>query len=114
MKVNITIGRFQPFTQGHFNMVTEGELPCIVYRINSSKNDSDLTKIKVKGKVVKKDNIAHVIDFLNNNGEGSLNETEKEVLKRPFTNELIEKELDIIKRANSKYFVDIIYVANAY
>jgi hypothetical protein len=114
MKVNITIGRFQPFTQGHFNMVTEGELPCIVYRINSSKNDSDLTKIKVKSKVVKKDNIAHVIDFLNNNGEGSLNETEKEILKRPFTNELIEKELDIIKRANSKYFVDIIYVANAY
>lgn len=114
MKVNITIGRFQPFTQGHFNMVTEGELPCIVYRINSSKNDSDLTKIKVKGKVVKKDNIAHVIDFLNNNGEGNLNETEKEILKRPFTNELIEKELDIIKRANSKYFVDIIYVANAY
>ena len=114
MKVNITIGRFQPFTQGHFNMVTEGELPCIVYRINSSKNDSDLTKIKVKGKVVKKDNIAHVIDFLNNNGEGNLNETEKEILKRPFTNELVEKELDIIKRANSKYFVDIIYVANAY
>ena len=114
MKVNITIGRFQPFTLGHFNMVTEGELPCIVYRINSSKNESDLTKIKVKGKVVKKDNIAHVIDYINNNGEGNLNETEKEILKRPFTNELIEKELDIIKKANSKYFIDIIYVTNAY
>lgn len=114
MKVNITIGRFQPFTLGHFNMVTEGELPCIVYRINSSKNDSDLTKIKVKGKVVKKDNIAHVIDYLNNNGEGNLNETEKEILKRPFTNELIERELDIIRKANSKYFVDVIYVTNAY
>lgn len=114
MKVNITIGRFQPFTKGHLNMVTEGELPCIVYRINSSKNDSDMNNIKVKGKAVKKDNISHVIDYLNNNGEGSLNEIEKEILKRPFTNELIEKELDVIKKANSKYFVDIIYVTNAY
>ena len=90
MKVNITIGRFQPFTKGHLNMVTEGELPCIVYRINSSKNDSDMNNIKVKGKAVKKDNISHVIDYLNNNGEGSLNEIEKEILKRPFTNEVIE------------------------
>ena len=113
-KVNITIGRFQPFTQGHLNMIMEGELPCIVYRINSSKNDEDMSKIKVKGKVVKKDNIKNVIDYLDNGGQGNLNDTEKEVLKRPFTNELIEKELEVVKRANKKYFVDVIYVANAY
>ena len=113
-QVNITIGRFQPFTKGHLNMITEGELPCIVYRINSSKSDEDMTKIKVKGKVVKKDNIKNVIDYLDNNGEGNLNDTEKEVLKRPFTNELIEKELEIVKQANKKYFVDVIYVTNAY
>lgn len=113
-KVNITIGRFQPFTKGHLNMIIEGEAPCIVYRINSSKSDEDMTKIKVKGKVVKKDNIKNVIEYLDNNGEGDLNDTEKEVLKRPFTNELIEKELEIVKKANSRYFVDVIYVTNAY
>lgn len=113
-QVNIAIGRFQPFTQGHLNMIMEGELPCIVYRINSSKSDEDMTKIKVKGKVVKKDNIKNVIEYLDNNGEGNLNDTEKEVLKRPFTNELIEKELEIVKKANSRYFVDVIYVTNAY
>lgn len=113
-KVNITIGRFQPFTQGHLNMIMEGELPCIVYRINSSKTEEDMTKIKIKGKVVKKDNIKNVIDYLDNGGQGNLNDTEKEVLKRPFTNELIEKELEVVKRANKKYFIDVIYVANAY
>ena len=113
-KVNITIGRFQPFTQGHLNMVMEGELPCIVYRINSSKAEEDMSKIKVKGKVVKKANIKNVIDYLDNDGQGNLNDTEKEVLKRPFTNELIEKELEVVKRANKKYFVDVIYVTNAY
>jgi hypothetical protein len=30
-KVNITIGRFQPFTQGHLNMIIEGEAPCILF-----------------------------------------------------------------------------------
>ena len=113
-KVNITIGRFQPFTQGHLNMIIEGDAPCIVYRINSSKAEEDMSKIKVKGKVVKKDNIKNVIDYLDNDGQGNLNDTEKEVLKRPFTNELIEKELEVVKRANKKYFVDVIYVTNAY
>ena len=113
-KVNITIGRFQPFTKGHLNMILEGELPCIVYRINSSKTDNDLSKIKVKGKVVKKDSIKNVINYLNNNGEGDLSEIEKEVLKRPFTNELIEEELYILKRQYRRQFIDIIYVKNAY
>ena len=113
-KVNITIGRFQPFTQGHLNMIIEGEAPCIVYRINSSKADEDTSKIKVKGKVVKKDEIKHAIEYIDNNGVGNLSETEKEILKRPFTNALIEKELEIVKQSNKKYFVDVIYVKNAY
>lgn len=113
-KVNITIGRFQPFTQGHLNMIIEGDAPCIVYRINSSKADEDTSKIKVKGKVVKKDEIKHAIEYIDNNGDGKLSETEKEILKRPFTNALIEKELEIVKQANKKYFVDVIYVTNAY
>lgn len=113
-KVNITIGRFQPFTQGHLNMIMEGELPCIVYRINSSKADEDNSKIKIKGKVVKKDEIKHAIEYIDNNGEGKLTDNEKEILKRPFTNALIEKELEIVKQSNKKYFVDVIYVKNAY
>lgn len=95
-------------------MVTEGDLPCIVYRINSSKSDEDFTKIKVKGKVVKKTDIQSVLAYLDNNGEGSLTDTQKEILKRPFTNDLIEKELEIVKRSNKKYFEDVIYVTNAY
>ena len=113
-KVNITIGRFQPFTNGHLNMILEGELPCIIYRISSSKADSDMNKLKVKGKVVKKDSIKKVVDFYNNGGEGNLTDIEKELLKRPFTNELIEKELDVLKRHYRKQFVDVIYVKNAY
>ena len=113
-KINIAIGRFQPFTQGHLNMIIEGDAPCIVYRINSSKADEDTSKIKVKGKVVKKDEIKHAIEYIDINGDGKLSETEKEILKRPFTNELIEKELEIVKQANKKYFVDVIYVTNAY
>lgn len=113
-KVNITIGRFQPFTQGHLNMIIEGDAPCIVYRINSSKADEDTSKIKVKGKVVKKDEIKHAIEYIDNNGNGKLSETEKEILKRPFTNALIEKELELVKQTNKKYFVDVIYVKNAY
>ena len=32
-KINMTVGRFQPFTKGHLNMVIEGDAPCIVYQI---------------------------------------------------------------------------------
>ena len=113
-KINIAIGRFMPFTQGHLNMIIEGDAPCIVYRINSSKTAEDTSKIKVKGKVVKKDEVKHAIEYIDNNGDGKLSETEKEILKRPFTNALIEKELEIVKQANKKYFVDVIYVRNAY
>ena len=29
-KLNITVGRFQPFTQGHLNMINECEAPYIL------------------------------------------------------------------------------------
>ena len=90
MKVNITIGRFQPFTQGHLNMVLEGGAPCIIYRINSSDRDP----LKIKGKKISKSEIDHVVDYVNGDNI-ILTEREKELLKRPFSNELIEKELDI-------------------
>ena len=110
-KVNITIGRFQPFTKGHLNMILEGELPCIVYRINSSKSDEDINKPKVKGKVVKKDSIANVVNYIKNGGEGELNETEKELLKRPFTNELIEKIKDTVyTKKGVKLETEVIFV----
>ena len=107
-KVNITIGRFQPFTQGHLNMIEEGELPCIVYRINSSDRDPS----KIKGKKITKQELERVSEFAKT-GKGDLTEREKELLKRPFSNELIEKELNIVKR-NNKKIIDIIYVKNAY
>jgi len=107
-KVNITIGRFQPFTRGHLNMIEEGELPCIVYRINSSDRDPS----KIKGKKISKQEIERVSEFAKT-GKGDLTEREKELLKRPFSNELIEKELSIVKR-NNKKIIDIIYVKNAY
>ena len=55
-KLNITVGRLQPFTQGHLNMINEGEAPCIVYRINSNDKVPDTLKgFKVSGRVIKKD-----------------------------------------------------------
>lgn len=108
-KVNITIGRFQPFTQGHLNMILEGELPCIIYRINSSDRDPS----KIKGKKISKQELERVSEFAKT-GKGDLTEREKEILKRPFSNELIEKELDIVKRNYKKDIIDIIYVKNAY
>ena len=30
----MTIGRFQPMTVGHNNMIIEGDAPCIVYNLN--------------------------------------------------------------------------------
>lgn len=113
-KLNMTVGRFQPMTIGHLNMINEGEGPCIVYRINSSNKMPDTLKgFKVGGRVIKKDGVQHVIDYLNNNGQGDLTEQEKELLKRPFTNELIDKELEIVKKQN-KNIIDVIPVVNMF
>ena len=112
-KLNMTIGRFQPFTQGHLNMINEGDGPCIVYRINSSgKIPETLKGFKVGGRVIKADSVKTVANYINN-PEGDLSTQEKELLKRPFTNELIEKELEIVKK-NNKNIIDVIPVINMF
>lgn len=104
----MTIGRFQPFTKGHLNMVVEGEAPCIVYQMIPAGIPETLKGYKVAGRVVKKDSVQRVIDYLDN-PTGDLSEQEKELLKRPFTNELVSKELDIVKK-NTPEIMDIVYV----
>jgi len=109
----MTIGRFQPFTQGHLNMINEGDGPCIVYRINSSgKMPETLKGFKVGGRVIKADSVKTVTNYIDN-PEGDLSTQEKELLKRPFTNELIEKELEIVKK-NNKNIIDVIPVINMF
>lgn len=113
-KLNITIGRFQPMTQGHLNMINEGDAPCIVYRINSSNKEILRTKrgIKIGSKSYTNDSVNNVIKFIDA-PEGDLTEQEKELLKRPFTNELIDKELKIVKKSN-KNIIDVVPVVNVY
>ena len=112
-KLNMAVGRFQPFTQGHLNMINEGEELCIVYRINSTDKVPDTLKgFKVDGRVIKKDSVQTVADYIDN-PEGDLTEQQKELLKRPFTNELIDKELDIVKR-NCDKIIEVVPVLNAY
>lgn len=108
----MTVGRFQPFTQGHLNMVNEGDGPCIVYQIVPPPMPKSINELKVKGKKVKKEQIQKVLKYLNHE-DVSLTEDEKEILKRPFTNELVAKELDIVKKTNPN-IVDIVYVKNMY
>ncbi len=113
-KLNMTIGRFQPFTQGHLNMVNEGEGPCIIYRINSSNKTIERKKkgIKIGSKSWTDESVNNVIAYIDN-PTGDLTEQEKELLKRPFTNELIDKELEIIKKSN-KNIIDVIPVTHVY
>ena len=113
-KLNITIGRFQPFTQGHLNMVNEGEAPCIVYRINSSNKTIERKKkgIKIASKSWTDESVNRVIDYIDN-PTGDLTEQEKELLKRPFTNELVNKELEIVKKSN-KNILDVVPVTHIY
>jgi len=113
-KLNLTIGRFQPFTQGHLNMVNEGEGPCIVYRINSSNKTIERKKkgIKIASKSWTDESVNKVIEYIDN-PTGDLTEQEKELLKRPFTNELIDKELEIVKKSN-KNIIDVVPVVNVY
>ena len=109
----MTIGRFQPFTKGHENMVNEGNGPCIIYQIKPAGIPDSIKGLKILGRVIKKDSVNKVLQYLQNYGQGDLTEQEKELLKRPFTNELIAKELDIIQKNNSN-IVDIVYVKNVY
>lgn len=108
----MTVGRFQPFTKGHENMVNEGEVPCIIYQIKPNGIPESIKGLKILGRVVKKESVNKVLQYLN--GEQiDLTEQEKELLKRPFTNELISKELDIIKK-NNKNILDVVYVKNVF
>lgn len=110
----MTIGRFMPFTQGHLNMVNEGDGPCIVYRINSSDKKIERKKkgIKIASKSYTDESVNKVIEYIDN-PTGDLTEQEKELLKRPFTNELIDKELEIVKKSN-KNIVDVVSVVNMF
>ena len=110
-KINITVGRFQPFTQGHLNMVVDGGAPCIIYRISSSNQDGP---IKIKGKLAKRSQIENVIAYVDNGAVGDLTEDEKEILKRPFTNELVDKELDIVKRSSNGIIYNVVPVKNLF
>ena len=108
----MAVGRFQPFTKGHENMVNEGEAPCIIYQIKPNGIPESIKGLKILGRVVKKESVNKVLQYLN--GEQiDLTEQEKELLKRPFTNELISKELDIIKK-NNKNILDVVYVKNVF
>ena len=75
-KVNICLGRFQPYTLGHYKMVEygfkENGLPTVMLMIHNKKMDS----------------------------------------KHPFTDELIQKEMELIKNSCPN-IEDTIYVDNA-
>lgn len=113
-KINMAIGRFMPFSQGHLNMVNEGDAPCIVYRINSSDKKIERKRkgIKIGSKSYTDESVNNVISYIDN-PNGDLSEQEKELLKRPFTNELISKELEIVKKSN-KNIVDVVTVTNMF
>lgn len=111
-KINFTIGRFQPFTQGHLNMILEGEAPCIIYQIKTTEIPDTLKGYKIAGKIIKKEAVQNVINYLNDTTI-DLSEQEKELLKRPFTNELVAKEFDIIRK-NNPQIIDVVYVSNMF
>jgi len=111
-KINITVGRFQPFTQGHLNMVNDGGGQCIVYQIIPNGIPESLASFKVKGRKVSKKNVENAIRKLNNEPV-ELSDIEKEIIKRPFTNELIKKEFDIIKPLN-KNIKDVVYIKSMF
>lgn len=111
-KMNITVGRFQPFTQGHLNMIKEGDNRCIIYQIKPTEMPDNIKNLKISGKAVKKESIDRVIRYIDGD-DISLTDQEKELLKRPFTNGLIKKELDIVK-TNNREIADIVYVKNMF
>ena len=75
-KLNMTVGRFQPFTQGHLNMLNEGEASCVIYQIKPQGIPETLKGLKVSGRVFKKESVENVIKFLDTK-EGDLTEQEK-------------------------------------
>lgn len=116
-KINMTVGRFQPFTLGHLNMIKEGtnnNAPCIIYQIKSKDVPESLNGWKVGSKVVKKSEINNILHYIDDPNNVVLSEHEKDIMKRPFSNELINKELDIIKSNNKNLIYDVVYVSNMF
>ena len=111
-KVNITIGKFQPFTKGHINMINDGGYRCFVFRINTDDIIKPLGQFKIKGKLVSKKNIESVLDFLNHK-DIVLTDIENEILKRPFNRDLIQKEIYILKETN-KNILDVFDCKNMF
>lgn len=76
-KVNIFLGRFQPFTKGHLKVLElgykENSLPTVILMIQNTKMDE----------------------------------------KHPFSDDLITKEMDIIKKEYPKLIADTLYVKSA-
>lgn len=76
-EVNMTVGRFQPFTKGHLQMLLDGQdkngLPAVVMMIQNKRPDS----------------------------------------RHPFSDDLVEQELEIVKKSYPGLIEDIILVSNA-
>lgn len=107
-KLNFAIGRFQPFTLGHMNMIEEVEGDCLVFQMIPPNLPEQLEGLKLAGRRVKNNDINTVLDYFHNN-DITLDKCQSEIIKRPFTNELIRKEFDIIKK-NFNKIIDVIYV----
>lgn len=117
-QINITIGRFQPFTLGHLNMLkecsTKNNAPCIIYQIRTKDVPETLNGWKVGSKVVKRSEINNILHYIDDPNNVVLSEHEKDIMKRPFSNKLINKELDIIKLNNKNLIYDVVYVSNMF
>lgn len=116
-QINMTVGRFQPFTLGHLNMIHEGtnnNAPCIIYQIKSKDIPESLNGWKVGSRTVKKSEINNILKYIADPDNVVLSEHEKDIIKRPFSNELVNKELDIIKSNNKNLIYDVIYVSNMF
>ena len=116
-QINMTVGRFQPFTLGHLNMIHEGtnnNAPCIIYQIKSKDIPESLNGWKVGSRTVKKSEINNILKYIADPDNVVLSEHEKDIIKRPFSNELVNKELDIIKSNNKNLIYDVVYVSNMF
>lgn len=109
-KLNFVVGRFQPFTKGHLNMINEGNAPCIIYMIEDKPVVTTKNGIKIGSNSYSKATIEKVVAYIDN-PIGELENKENELLKRPFTNELIIKE---IKSVKDKNILDVVIVSNVF
>lgn len=116
-QINMTIGRFQPFTLGHLNMINEctnNNAPCIIYQIRTKDIPKTLNGWKVGSKIVKMSEINNILRYIEEPNNIILSEHENDIIKRPFSNELINKELDIIRSNNKNLIYDVVYVSDMF